>query len=277
MSETVVTFVGICTHIRRILLTPPENALSPSDRSPAYYSRAISVNASYGARLGTQGIPPHDSVLYIPKEFLDDVQDPVSIPGLRLIDADAVAWKMEGVHLYVANAQGELTSRPSYELVPSLTDRAEVLSLQLDPRVVRDGCASAVLDIYAGEIDAYRNPKADDAVHVKLRIPTMGPSPELIVTRVWDQQSTAIRLKDGVVEGVEGPPNIFLMNTGRDSDKEIDFLLHYYVTTWTPPREGLLPTPGDLSGIRSATPDEQRLLRHIPDGLSIGCSNSVYP
>jgi hypothetical protein len=233
------------------------------------------VNASNGYRWGDEGIPPHDAVLYIPKEFIAGA--PESIPGLEMMDPEAEAWKMQGVQLYIADADPGLHTLPSYDQVPSLTDRAGVLSLQLDAKVVMDGCASAMVDMYAGEIDAYRNPLAGNAVHVTLTVTTPSPSPELVVRRMWDQATSRIVLKDGVIEGVTVPPTVFVLNTGRDTDQNIDFFLHYCVTTWTPPYDQPPPTPGDTNGIRAATEEELLLLRDLPSGMTFGCSNSNYP
>jgi hypothetical protein len=276
MSQAVITFVGICSHIRRILLTPPPDALSSGDTTPGYFARAIVVNASHGYRWAGEGIPPHDAILYIPKEFIDELP-PDALPGLELIDPEAMTWKMRGVQIYIAGAEPGLRPQPSFEQVPSLTDRAKVLSLQLDPRVVMNGCAAAVVDMFAGDIDAYRNPLAGDAVHVALNVSAASELPELVVSRMWDASSARIRLKPAVVDETLLNPTIFVMNTGTNADKDIDFFLHYLVTTWTPPSDQTPPVPGDVNGIRMATPQELLLLRDAPAGLTFGCSNSNYP
>ena len=275
MSKAIITFVGICSHIKRIRLTPPPDALSSHETLPDYFTRSVIANASFGYRWGDQGIPPHDAVLYIPKEFI--VTPPGDIPGLEPIDPEEMTWKMQGVHLYIADAQPGLTQQPSYGELPSLTEQAGVLSLQLDARVVMDGAAAAVVDMYAGEVDAYRNPLAGNAVHVALTVETPVATPELIVTQVWNQHRSRIALQGADIDGVHFDPTIFVSNAGRNDDMNIDFFLHYYVTTWTPPKDLPPPTPGNVDGIRVATDEELILLRDLPQGLTFGCSNSNYP
>lgn len=276
MNEAVITFVGICTHIKQIRLTPPPDALRTRDTMPGLFTRSIVVDASHGYRWGNRGVPPHDAVLYIPKEFLP-VPPPDPIPGLVPIDGKEMTWKMEGVQLYIAGAEPGLNQQPSYAELPSLTSSAGVLSLELDPRVVLDGRAAAVVDMYAGEVDAFRNPLAGNAVHATLTVQTESASPELVVTQMWDQHRSRIALQGATIEGVQLPPTVFICNAGRDSDADIDFFLHYYVTTWTPPRDQPPPNPGNVDAIREATPEELILLRHLPQGLTFGCSNSNYP
>lgn len=215
-------------------------------------------------------------MLYIPNEFIHEL--PAETPwGLEVLDPEAMTWKMHGVQLYIAGAEPGLHPQPSFEQVPSLTDRAKVLSLQLDPRVVMNGCAAAVVDMFAGDIDAYRNPLAGDAVHVALNVPSASDFPELVISRMWDAKTSRIKLKSAMVHETLLNPTIFVMNTGTDSDKDIDFFLHYLVTTWTPPGNQAPPDPGNVNGIRTATPQELLLLQDTPAGLTFGCSNSNYP
>lgn len=276
MSEVIITFVGICTHIQNITLTPPQDALSTHDETPGDYSRAVLVNGSLGSRIGNQGIPPHDAILYIPKQFVEEPASDVQLAALELLDPDAMMWRLKGARMYVTNAEPGMTHTQSYRNLPSLTTRSGRPSLELDPRVVSEGRASAVMDIFAGHIDAYRNEAADDAVHVKMQINVAGAERELVVIRHWDELQTRLRLKDGLVGEELTPPHVFVMNIGVDVDKEVDFLLHYDVTTWSPPAD-TPPVPGNLGGIRVASDAERALLGGIPSGLSIGCSNSNYP
>ena len=277
MSEAFVTFVGICTHIRDIRLIPPDDAFSSHDVTQGRYSRTILVDGSLGSRIGDKGIPPHDALLYIPKQFVEELPPEVQRPGLELLDGDAILWRLKGVRMYFANAaQGTMVHKPDYEKLPSLTERSGRLSLDLDPRVVLEGRAAAHFDLFAGEVDAYRDDGAHDAVHVKARVPISSNDRELVIIRNWDQGECRIHLKDAHVGGLLLPPHVFLMNVGVDYDKEIDFLLHYDVTTWSPPA-GTNISVGNLRGIRLPNDQERLLLEHIPSGLSIGCSNSNYP
>ena len=124
MSEVIITFVGICTHIQNITLTPPPDALSPSDTQPGDYSRAVLVNGSLGSRIGNQGIPPHEAILYIPKQFVEEPASDVMLAGLEQVDPDAMAWRLKGVRMYVTNAEPGMTHTMSYHNLPSLTTRS---------------------------------------------------------------------------------------------------------------------------------------------------------
>lgn len=276
MSEVVITFVGICTHIQSIDLTPPSDALSPSDTQPGEYSCAVLVNASQGL----PGIPPHHALLYIPKQFVETPASDIMLP-LETLDPDAILWKLNGVRMYITNAEPGMSHTQSYRNLPSLTAHSRQPNLELDPRVVSKGHAAAVVEIYAGTIDAYRH-DAQDAVHVTMRINTASDDRQLVVTRCWDELQTRLRLKDGLVNGVLEPPHVFVLNTGVDFDKEIDFLLHYGVTTWNPPpghRPDLSSLVDEIRQAGASPGDEPilTLLGDIPSGLSIGCSNSNYP
>ena len=274
MSIAGITFVGICSHIERIRLTPPPDALTSRDTFPGYFTRTVVVNASHGYRWGTQGIPPHDAVLYIPKEFI--VSESGDFAGLEPLDPGEKTWRMRGVQLYFADVLPGLSQQPSYGELPSLTERAGVLSLQLDPKVVLDGCAAAVVDMYAGVVDAYRNPLAGNAVHASLLVDTATANPELVITRMYDQRRSSIFLRKAEIDGVMLDPIVFVTNAGANDDKDFDFFLHYLMTTWTPPRDQPPPMPGEIN-VRDATEEELILLRDLPQGLTFGCSNSNYP
>lgn len=279
MSQALVTFVGICTHLREFELAPPEDALDTHDTTPGPYSRTILVNGSLGARIEAESIRPHEAILCIPNEFIEDA--PAEIPGLEPFSeyTDARTWKMQGVRLYFANASPGMRYEASYMNLPSLTARSSQPSLDLDPRVTRQGRAAAMFDLFSGELDAYRNEQAYDAVHVTVRVQFPERVRELVIVRVWDQQVSRIRLKDHIQGELAIPPNVFVMNVGSGdtgTDREIDFLLHYDVTTFNPTIDAA-PTPDDLSGIRGPNDEDRRFLRYVPGGLSIGCSNSNYP
>ncbi len=279
MSQAKVTFVGICTHLREFELVPPEDAFDSHDTTPGSYSRTILVNGSLGARIEAESIRPHEAILCIPNEFIEDA--PAEIPGLEPFDEylDARTWKMRGVRLYFANASPGMSYKASYLNLPSLTERSSQPSLDLDPRVVRQGRAAAMFDLFSGELNAYRDEQAYDAVHVSVTVQFPGRVRELVIVRVWDQHVSRIRLKDHITGGIANPPNVFVMNVGSGdtgTDREIDFLLHYDVTTWNP-NINAAPTPDDLSGIPGPNEEERRFLGYIPGGLSIGCSNSNYP
>lgn len=272
MSKVVVTFIGICTHVDKVPMTPPHDAVHGRClKSPERYRRTVMINGRHGLHLRTARMDRHEPLLVIPKCFLID--PPKDLPGLKwLEDRDACRfWQMEGVRMYVREATGELKICPSFEKVPSLTECAGVLSLQLDERVVQEGRAAAVFDIFAGELDAYR-PEKSDAVRGKLTVDTAFASSELCVTEVWSDRTATIRLQDHCGE----PPQVLVRNVGREVDHDVDFILHYHATTWTPPA-GQWPHPGDVSHVRPATDEENKAICAPRDGLSVGCSNSIYP
>ncbi|HJW96074.1 MAG TPA: hypothetical protein VJ901_20870 [Thermoanaerobaculia bacterium] len=264
MSTVTVTFYGVCTHINNVWMQPPANALAPSDTAPGYCSRVINVNGRFGSRLGGHQIPPHTSVLYIPGECIRKMPD--KVPGL-VPDDDRIYWSMEGVELFVANAQPGLTRTRGFDRIPRLGDVAGHDNLLLDERVVLDGRAAGVFGIYAGVLDAYRVPWANDAIVGQLTVTT--DEPELVVTQVWNGSETSISLTDDAY--------VFVLNIGDETDRDVDFLLHYFVTTWTPPH-GVVPVPPPRPDLR--TPSERdglKFLERLPAGLTLGCSNSNYP
>jgi hypothetical protein len=281
MGEVVITFVGICTHIGKVRLTPPPDAVTLKMMSrenepepvPGSFTRVVLPDASLGCRLGGQVIPPHEAVLRIPNRFVVSTSD--CLPGLEEVHLDpgAYTWLMKGVQLYAAEATENLMDETdSYLNLPGLTDVAGVLSLELDPRVVLHGRASAVVDLYAGTRDAYCDPNSGEAVVGKFTVQTK--SQRLAVVRMRDGERGFIELQD---DAAGQPPVVFVMNTGGgQADKALDFLLHYYVTTWTP---GEVPVPKGrpCSGVREANEVEILLHKELVEGLTFGCSNSNYP
>jgi hypothetical protein len=277
MGEVVITFVGICTHVGKVRLTPPPDAFTLDIRSPepvpGSFTRVVVPDASLGCRLLGQEIPPHDALLRIPRQFVASTSE--VLHGLEEVELDPAArtWRMKGVQLYAAEATANLSlSTDHYENLPGLTSVAGVLSLELDPRVVLHGRASAVVDLYAGTRDAYCDPIGGEAVVGTFTVQTK--SQRLVVVRMRDGKSGFIELQDDAA-GVS--PRVFVMNTGGgDTDKSVDFLLHYYVTTWTPDD---LPAPQGrpCTGVRHANEVEVQLHRDLPAGLTFGCSNSNYP
>lgn len=278
MSKVVVTFVGICTHIEKVPITPPGDAVHGRCLPFGRYRRTVMVNGRNGLHLRTRGMNRHEALLVIPKDFLADphLRD---LPGLKRVEKKkeedkkgCAYWQMEGVRLYVPEAKGNLEIGPSFGMLPSLTECAGVLSLQLDERVVQEGRAAAVFDIFAGELDAYRQEQSD-AVWGTLTVQTESANPELSVTEVWSDRRSTIALKS---DAYGRSPQVFVQNVACEVDQDIDFILHYHTTTWTPP-PGQWPQPCDLSRVRLATDEENGEICPPFSGLSVGCSNSIYP
>lgn len=285
MGTIVFSFIGICTHIGEVPLETPPDALAKwkepdPNREPALATRVVVPDASFGYRWYEQDIPAHDAVLLIPKMFIVSTSGPID--GLEEIDREACKWRMRGVQLYATKATQNLTeTKDSYRNLPSLTKWAKVLSLELDPRVVLYGRAAAVVDLYGGGTrDAYRNPDTPEAVHGTFAVQT--DSQRLAVIRMRDQSPGYIQLQNVTVGNLTLPPFVFVMNTGREtdtnpkSDTPEDFLLHYFSTTWTPPRDWI-PSRPNHDAIREANEVERALHKILPGGLTFGCSNSNYP
>jgi hypothetical protein len=267
MSTVTINFIGVCTHLNDIPMTPPDDALSSGPSDGGHYSSVVAVNSRFGALVGGNSIPPHVQHLHIPSKFIAKQGEapglvPISRPG------DDAWWSMDGVQLYIANANPGLTKTDSFKKIPGLRDISGELSLKLDERVVLDGRAACQFAIYGGELDAYHAPDAANAIVAKLTVTTPDAEPRLIVTRVWDQTRSIIQLKDGAY--------VYVFNIGQQSDQETDFLLHYFVTTWTPPIgiEFQLPAP-QVRLIRED--DGWQHMGQPPGGLTLGCSNSNYP
>lgn len=274
MNEAVVCFVGICTHVTRVPMTPPTDAIGdpPTPLKEGRYHRTVLVNGRLGMRMYGKGVPPHDALLVIPKIFIDSV--PETLPGLKLVpNEQAMIWEMEGVSMYIADAVSGFQSDVTFNDVPSLTERSKTLSLQLDEREIIDGRAAGVFDIFAGTLGAFR---FKDAMFASARIRTVPATPRLVVTRIWDEQKASITLKEAQVEGKTVPPLVFVMNVGKDADDEVDFLMHYDVTTSTPSPDAV-PTANAFAHVAEAGSEWGEIIKFIPDGLTVGCSNSVYP
>lgn len=92
-----------------------------------------------------------------------------------------------------------------------------------------------------------------------------------------DHATGFIQLQNAQEGEVIIPPWVVLMNTGTSTDRNEDFLLHYYTTTWTPPATWIPPDPSDPYDVREANDEERKLHTNLPQGLTFGCSNSLYP
>jgi hypothetical protein len=262
MSENLqvtVFFGGICTHI------PPA--------VQGGIGRTVLVNARNGMRILDSNVPPHQAVLLIDPMFLDGPPRG-DIPGLDPLP-DGTGWVMDGVALQIANAVPATDHGPTYspdwKEVPSLSAAVGGVELALDPRVVEYGGAACRFDVPGGAFEPFKVKELADAVHVKLTVTVSGGSPELIVTRIWDRAVSTIRLK----AGIEGEASIRIHNIGFNSDAEVDFVLHYGVTTHTP----IVLPHFEIPNIRDATDDELVRLRPFKIGvqMTLGCSNSTYP
>ncbi|MDQ3280235.1 MAG: hypothetical protein M3Q69_02350 [Acidobacteriota bacterium] len=258
MSENEVTvfFGGICTHIQ------------PSVQGDI--GRTVLVNAGNGMRLLDSNVPPHTAVLVIDPKYLDG-PPPSDIPGLDPRRHEG-AWVMDGVALQIANAvhtQRGPSYSPDWPAVPSLSAAVGGVKLVLDPRVVTNGGAACRFDVPSGAYEPFRASAHANAVWSKLTVTIREAAPTLVVTRIWDQAVSTIRLTPGA--------SIALHNIGAESDAEVDFVLHYGVTTFTP---NVLPHFEVPEGLRDATPDELARLQLPPAAgaqLTLGCSNSNYP
>lgn len=170
-------------------------------------------------RSGRASICPHEALLAIPKKH---VPEPSPVKGLKLFGAAGGVWfwRIKGVRMYVASGTGDVHTTDWFEKVPSLTNCSGELSLKLDERVVVDGRAAAVFDIFAGTLDAFRHQAKTSSIWAKLTVPT--PQPELRVTRIWDQQDGTIPLRPA-----DDRVDVWLMNVGANPKRERknDFLL----------------------------------------------------
>ncbi len=276
-NKVVVTFTGICTHCANVPLPPLQPKETASDAEPEMRGwRTVLVNASHGLRLGEEGVPPHAAQLQICRKYIAG-EVPSDIPGLTPIShGEVLTWSMNGVRLYIENGEGPVTCTKEFsEDVPSLTRCAEVLSLQLDERVVLEGRAAAVFDVYHGELDAYRTePRPTAAVRGRLTVCTAG-APQLVITEIWSNATTKLTLQNGWTAEQSCVPHVSLMNTGVREDKELDFLLHYHVTTWSPP-PGKKPHP-DEAHVTNVPVVTDPCAEPSFGGLSVGCSNTTYP
>jgi hypothetical protein len=251
--NVTVFFIGICAHIDNLL---------PSA------SRVVLPNASLGLRIGDNSVSPHIATLFIPAPFI--AQAPPLISGLDPIIPIPGFWRMGGVQLELANITEDLTLAPDYCL-PSLS-RTAGLKPDLSTAVVDAGAAACVFQVTGGTLDTFLH---GAAVLGSLTVDT--DEPVLTVTRIWDQNVATIGLQAATIDNVQIDPVIFLSNTGADTDSDVDFLLHYRVTTFFPDSP---LTPVFACTPRKASPDEEAKLKLIPlpaEGLTIGCSNSVYP
>jgi len=265
--NVTVFFIGICAHIDNQLPLKPTGT-GPVTEPAGSVTRVVLPNASLGLRIGDNSVSPHFATLFIPAPFIANA--PPVISGLDPIVPIPGFWRMGGVQLELANVTEDLTLAESYCL-PSLS-RTAGLQPDLSTAVVDAGAAACVFQITGGTLDTLLH---GEAVLGSLTVDT--DEPALTVTRVWDQNVATIGLKAATIDNVQKDPIIFLSNTGGGDDSDADFLLSYLVTTFMPstvlePRSDCVPRP--------ATPDENFILQlggNIGEGLTIGCSNSVYP
>lgn len=259
-NEVHVLFGGICTHI------PP---LAEGD-----IAQTVLVNASNGMALLGSNIPPHSALLRIDPRFIASAPD--DIPGLTAIPEEgAGAWLMDGVKMQILNSNSGLTFGESFGHIPSLSEALGSVKLELDERVVRNGAAACGFNAVGGHYDAFKVTELENAVHVHLTVslPDATP-PMLLVTRVWDGASSAIVLKPDLEDGKSTPPWIRLLNIGTNTDANIDFALHYGVTTITP---SAVPQ-FTVKDIPEGTPEELRQLGPFSKWqLTLGCSNAGFP
>jgi hypothetical protein len=275
-----VYFVGVVTHF-------PDTI--------AHTQHTVLVDASAGMRLRMHDdtfstIPRHSAQLTIPMAFLTETPPAIagmtpttSIPTNEIVDDPVgpdvdtmpayVSWILNGVSLTLdpPGTAASVTWDPDYfNDVPSLTKEAKKIGieqLEVDDGVATDGRAAAYFDASRGNFSAAI---LGQAAYVRLDLPSDALT--LYVTQM-DQTQTTIALQSGMIDGVESAPWIVLSNTGVDSDVDIDFLLHYDVTTWTPDRIITL----DLSGVPAAPDDDAGRLRGFTWYVTLGCSNSNYP
>ena len=265
--KVTVFFIGICAHIDNQLPLKPTGT-GPVTEPAGSVTRVVLPNASLGLRIGDNSVSPHFATLFIPAPFIANA--PPVISGLDPIVPIPGFWRMGGVQLELANVTEDLTLAESYCL-PSLS-RTAGLQPDLSTAVVDAGAAACVFQITGGTLDTLLH---GEAVLGSLTVDT--DEPALTVTRVWDQNVATIGLKAATIDNVQIDPVIFLSNTGADTESDVDFLLHYRVTTFFPDNP---LSPVFECTYRKASPDEESKLKLSPvlyEGLTIGCSNSVYP
>jgi hypothetical protein len=278
MPMTVtVYFLGICTHVVKRTGDEIDNV------------RVVLVNASLGLFVsgGDQGqalmIPPHTALLYIAPQFLSPNEiGTMQAPGLEATGVPSI-WAMKGVELQVATPGVEAsrpTADPSYKCLPSLTATAQAQNptlthLDLNQRAVNEGAAAALFLIEDGLLEAITY---SEAVHGKVTFTTAEDTAELTITRTWDRAVTRVTLQRGAFDGAPHDPVIIISNTGTDDDKNADFLLHYEVTTFTPPFN--LTAPAVAQDCANLNDNDLRMLELSPIKnwtVTHGCSNSIYP
>lgn len=251
--NVTVYFIGICVHI---------------DNDPSN-PRVILPDCSDGLDVASENIPAHIARLSIPEEFVAATL-PATIPGLTPLDEvdSLLSWQMSGVRLGLQNGSGEPTKAETYCL-PSLTQTAEEETPDVQISL-NDAPAACVFRMTVGTLDTFV-PQGSEAVHGKL---TAGADQAVLTVTTINNQTSTITLQASTTSD----PVIFVSNTGGGSDSNADFLLSYLVTTFIPDTV-LTPINANCS-LRQATPDEianLQLGNNLGEGLTIGCSNSVYP
>ena len=253
--NVTVYFIGICVHI---------------DNNFPLNTSVVLHNCSQGLTAANQTIPAHIAKLSIPAAF---VVNPVAPnPGLTLITNDW-SWQMNGVQLALPSGSGGLTKAASYCL-PSLTLTADTVTpgVQLSLSGTVTNPPACVFGITGGTLDTFL-PLNSQAVHGKLTV-TLDGTDQADLTVSNQETTTTITLQASTTSD----PVIFVSNTGGGDDSDADFLLCYLVTTFMP---SIVPVPTSNCVPRQTTSDEISMFTlhdgFFAEGLTLGCSNSVYP
>lgn len=269
--NVTVHFIGICAHINNHLPLQP-NGVSAVQEPPGSAMRVVLPNVTQGLLVAGTSVSPHFARLYIPPPFVASA--PATIPGLTVVPENEGFWQMNGVQLELPSGSQGLTLAATYCL-PSLTLTARAQQqLPLNLAVVKDGAAACVFLVTGGTLDTYMH---NNAVLGQLTVTVESDQANLTVTQIWNQTVTPITLQPATIDGKLYDPFIFLSNTGAGKDLDVDFLLHYNVTSFMP---DVPLTPQFACPTRNETPDESEMLAFLNtsrEALTIGCSNSVYP
>jgi hypothetical protein len=268
MGQLVMSFLGICLHVRKEAGLPP-----------GVGHRVVAVDASQPGKDVWKGhiVPPHYCYL--------DASEPV---GKALEDAGIGLFEhLKGWRMSVANAlplRVDLTVPPvppsrdarpqggNLDGVPRLENYSA--GMKLRPDLLRDGApekAAFFVDISAGIIVAEAFPQG--GVYSTWMVETDG-DPELLFTRRKGKSLTVTI--PSTPPGAHFPPNFWfgaipgslaLHNSTFDTeDKQYDFVLHYLARDGGIPTDLRQPFPGE---------DNDVIARYI--GTSTSCSNSQYP
>ncbi len=257
--NVTVYFSGICVHI---------------DNDFPLNTSVVLPNCSQGLTAANQTIPAHIPKLSIPAQFVATL--PATIAGLTPIN-NLLSWQMNGLLLGLPSGSEGLTKAATYCL-PSLTLTADTatpgVQLSLNDAVP----PACVFGITGGTLDTFLPPNGQ-AVHGKLTV-TLAGTDQADLTVTDQVTTTTITLRASTAsDGTTVDPFIFLSNTGVGDDGDADFLLSYLVTTFMPSTV-LAPQFNSNCNVRAATSDEISMFAlndEVGEGLTIGCSNSVYP
>jgi len=269
--NVTVHFIGICAHITNQLPNKQSDS-GPTLEPPGSAMTVVLPNVTQGLHVAGTSVSPHFARLYIPPPFVASA--PATIPGLTVVPENEGFWQMNGVQLELPSGSQALTLAASYCL-PSLTLTAGAQQqLPLNLAVVNDGAAACVFLVTGGTLDTYTHGKA---ILGELTVTVESDQANLTVTQIWNQTITPITLQPATIDGKLHDPFIFLSNTGGGEDLDVDFLLHYNVTSFMPDAPLM---PRFACTTRSETSDESEMLAFLNtsrEALTLGCSNSVYP